>query len=97
MYAFKDTGDTAIFDAYVPELFEYLNRSYNAGLTDTFDSLKTVLGLIGDLASLYGSKIQHLLGAPFIPRLLSLAEKGVGKENQQFARWAKGVISKAQK
>jgi hypothetical protein len=97
VYGVKDSGDTSIFDLYVTELFQYLNLACNAGLADTFDSVKTALGLVGDLAGLYGNKIQQLIQAPFISRLLSIAEKGVGRENQQFARWAKNSLAKALK
>ena len=97
VYGLKDGGDTSIFDPYVNDVFQYMALACAAGLSDSIDSVKTILGLVGDLADLYGKKVQNLLTLPFIPHLLGLADKTVGKEYKQFSRWVKNAIAKAMK
>ncbi len=98
-FGLKEAGDTGIFDAYLTGVFGYMNRLCGDGgeIQVDVDFLKTVVGLIGDLADLYGTRLQMLLtqSFPFVQRAISVLEKCTSKEHRLVAQWARVSLDKA--
>lgn len=93
----KELQTTSILDPYVGDLFQYLNILSGTEHADTLDFVKLLVGLVGDLANLYGKKIQPLLIAPFVMKIIDLLKKSAVKEYRQLATWAQKSVSIALK
>jgi len=97
VYGVKEAHDTSILDTYVPDMFKYLETICNGEIGEDMEFIKQIVGLIGDLADLYGGRIKDLLIQPFITRIIGIISKATNKEYKQVAEWTKLCIAKAQK
>ena len=94
VFSVKEMGDTSGLDTCVTGIFGYLEKlSTQAG--NDLDFMKQVLALITDLAGLYGRKIQALLTAEFVAKMLAVLEASANKEHKKIAQWSQKVINKA--
>lgn len=90
----KGSPATSAIDPYVNEIFQYLNLLCPQEPAPSLELSKSIAGLIGDLAEIYGIKAAPLLTQPFVERIIGLLDKSSAKDHRQLARWVRGVLLK---
>jgi importin subunit beta-1 len=90
----KGSPVTSAIDPYVNDIFQYLNLLCPQEPTPSLDLAKSIAGLIGDFAEIYGAKAAQLLSLPFIERIIGMLEKSSAKDHRQLARWVRGFLIK---
>jgi len=85
-----------MLDPFVNDIFQYLDKLCSKGTPESIDLIKSIAGLMGDLAELYGIKLKPVLSLAFIAKTISILEKSTNKENRKLARWVKNLIKKIQ-
>lgn len=68
VFGVKEAKDTSILDLFVNDIFEYLSILCNDDSL-SLPMAKSIAGLIGDIAQLYGKKVENLLKSGFMIRL----------------------------
>ncbi len=94
VFCVKEAGDTSTLDLYVKDIFQYLEQLSTQAESD-LEILKLVAGLVGDFGGLYGKKIQQLLTAGFVAKVIGTLERSPQREHKKVARWSQNVITKA--
>eukprot|EP00826_Nyctotherus_ovalis_P039961 TRINITY_DN3883_c0_g2_i1.p1 TRINITY_DN3883_c0_g2~~TRINITY_DN3883_c0_g2_i1.p1 ORF type:complete len:769 (-),score=174.26 TRINITY_DN3883_c0_g2_i1:172-2478(-) len=94
-YGLSVAKDTSIMDPYIAELFRYMQSLYKDDISQKL--LSAVVGLVGDLASLYKGRVKDLLSQIFVQRMIGMLEKVNDEECRSTASWAKAMVAKALK
>jgi hypothetical protein len=97
VFSLKEINETSVLDPYISDLFQYFSLLYAANASNNVELMKSILALIGDIAGLYGKKIQTLLVLPFVSTLTDAFMKSSNKEYKKIANWTKVSIEKALK
>ena len=95
VFSAKEAADTSLLDPYVGDIFQYLSLLSSDEHNNDLDFVKSIVGLLGDLTGLYGKKVQHLLGLPFVSQIIGILDRSTNKEHRKVARWTLNVITKS--
>ena len=97
VFGVKEANEPVLFYAYVGGVFEYLSHLCSGDLSNNMDLVKGVAGLIGDIADLYGKKVQSYLTLPFVQKVIRMLGESRTKDHSDAANWANAAITKALK
>lgn len=95
VYGVSEGHDTSILDIYINDITQFLTSVSNAEIENDF--AKQIAGLIGDIANLYGGKVQSFIQLPIVKVLLKKLEQSPIREYKQTAKWLQAGINKANK
>lgn len=94
VYGVKVAQDTIIMDFYLPDIFKFIECLCEGDLDLPQEFLKNIVGLVGDIGDLYGTRVKDLLLQPFVKRMVGVLSKITNKDCQHVANWANAVIKK---
>ena len=72
---------------FAQNILAFLQALVSPQLNPTKDSIKNILGLIGDIASCIGPQIKDLLRQPFIERMILALQQDSDPQYQEIAHW----------
>jgi len=94
-YCLKEAQDTSVMDPCIAELFKYIQSVYKEDIDKEF--LRSMVGLIGDIANLYEGRVKHLLQQTFVQRMIAQLDCIHDKESKSLTSWAKATVAMAVK
>ena len=97
VFGVKDSLDTSVLKPYVPAIYDYIYRLCSTNAAYEIDFIKSIVGLIGDVSSIFGREYKSYITQPHISKLINILESNPTKDYQAIANWAKTSINKALK
>lgn len=86
----QDGNKQMVVASAIDGIINFVHRS-TADEHCTISVLKGAVGLLGDLGSCYGNRMQQIYSQPFVAAVLSKSRQY--EELQQLTQWAQGVRS----
>jgi len=79
--------------SYVPGILQFINFVWQDP-TKTDSVIKGIVGLIGDIASAYGTKVSQQYSDPFVKNIILESCKNQDSDIQELAQWVKDLLQK---
>jgi len=89
----KNDNVSFLFESYIPHVIKFVQIAYSDENKNE-DIRRASVGLIGDLAQTFGSKISKDLRTQAIKSIITDAMKSTDPLTQKNVIWAKGIVDK---
>ena len=97
VYGMKEANDRTGLQNYSRGIFQFLAVICADVESINIEFLRSVCGLVGDIADFIGPSVRSYLGDHFIQKMIKRLEASPSKEHRTVATWATTSISKALK